>query len=186
MGNWGPIFEILRGAQNLKLRSGPDNRWIFLVISQCEKNLILLLTREPTRWLESQLDNSYIFHQGGKIPIRWTAPEAIAYRKFTTASDVWSYGIVMWEVMSYGERPYWNWTNQDVIKAIDEGYRLTPPMVRLNNKLLYSGYISRVFYFGEFGELTKFTNSKPRQTQTLYSLYTIQYIELYRAQKPPN
>uniref|UniRef100_A0A3Q2GNR2 receptor protein-tyrosine kinase n=1 Tax=Cyprinodon variegatus TaxID=28743 RepID=A0A3Q2GNR2_CYPVA len=66
--------------------------------------------------------------QGGKIPIRWTAPEAIAYRKFTSASDVWSYGVVMWEVMSYGERPYWDMSNQDVIKAIDEGYRLPPPM----------------------------------------------------------
>uniref|UniRef100_A0A669D501 receptor protein-tyrosine kinase n=1 Tax=Oreochromis niloticus TaxID=8128 RepID=A0A669D501_ORENI len=65
---------------------------------------------------------------GGKIPIRWTAPEAIAYRKFTTASDVWSYGIVMWEVVSYGERPYWDMNNQDVIKAIEEGYRLPAPM----------------------------------------------------------
>uniref|UniRef100_A0A3Q0SJM9 receptor protein-tyrosine kinase n=1 Tax=Amphilophus citrinellus TaxID=61819 RepID=A0A3Q0SJM9_AMPCI len=62
------------------------------------------------------------------IPIRWTAPEAIAYRKFTTASDVWSYGIVMWEVVSYGERPYWDMNNQDVIKAIEEGYRLPAPM----------------------------------------------------------
>lgn len=54
------------------------------------------------------------FFQGGKIPVRWTAPEAIAYRKFTSASDVWSYGIVTWEVMSYGERPYWDMSNQDV------------------------------------------------------------------------
>ena len=54
------------------------------------------------------------FFQGGKIPIRWTAPEAIGYKKFTSASDVWSFGIVMWEIMSYGERPYWNWPNQDV------------------------------------------------------------------------
>nr|XP_008540958.1 PREDICTED: ephrin type-A receptor 3-like [Equus przewalskii] len=66
--------------------------------------------------------------KGGKIPIRWTSPEAIAYRKFTSASDVWSYGIVLWEVMSYGERPYWEMSNQDVIKAVDEGYRLPPPM----------------------------------------------------------
>ncbi|XP_078146229.1 ephrin type-A receptor 7 isoform X3 [Centroberyx gerrardi] len=66
--------------------------------------------------------------QGGKIPVRWTATEAIQYRKFTSASDVWSYGIVMWEVMSYGERPYWDMSNQDVIKAIEEGYRLPAPM----------------------------------------------------------
>ena len=57
---------------------------------------------------------TFLFFQGGKIPIRWTAPEAIAYRKFTSASDVWSFGIVMWEVMSYGERPYWEMSNQDV------------------------------------------------------------------------
>ncbi|XP_034038719.1 ephrin type-A receptor 4-like [Thalassophryne amazonica] len=65
---------------------------------------------------------------GGKIPIRWTAPEAITFRKFTSASDVWSYGIVMWEVISYGERPYWDMNNQDVIKAVEEGYRLPAPM----------------------------------------------------------
>uniref|UniRef100_A0A9J8DAQ7 Ephrin type-A receptor 7 n=1 Tax=Cyprinus carpio carpio TaxID=630221 RepID=A0A9J8DAQ7_CYPCA len=65
---------------------------------------------------------------GGKIPVRWTAMEAIQYRKFTSASDVWSYGILMWEVMSYGERPYWDMSNQDVIKAIEEGYRLPAPM----------------------------------------------------------
>ncbi|KAL3862131.1 hypothetical protein ACJMK2_008121, partial [Sinanodonta woodiana] len=66
--------------------------------------------------------------KGGKIPVRWTAPEAIAFRKFTSASDVWSYSVVMWEIISYGERPYWNWSNQDVIKAVESGYRLPPPM----------------------------------------------------------
>lgn len=64
------------------------------------------------------LITNVLFLKGGKIPIRWTAPEAIAYRKFTSASDVWSYGIVMWEVISYGERPYWEMSNQDVSDAI--------------------------------------------------------------------
>ena len=71
---------------------------------------------------DSSIDGAYTT-RGGKIPVRWTAPEAIAFRKFTSSSDVWSFGIVMWEVMSYGERPYWNWSNQDVIKAIEKGYR---------------------------------------------------------------
>ncbi|WAR14448.1 EPHA8-like protein [Mya arenaria] len=66
--------------------------------------------------------------KGGKIPVRWTAPEAITFRKFTSASDVWSFSVVMWEVISYGERPYWNWSNQDVIRAVEKGYRLPPPM----------------------------------------------------------
>uniref|UniRef100_A0A8C6PGB3 receptor protein-tyrosine kinase n=1 Tax=Nothobranchius furzeri TaxID=105023 RepID=A0A8C6PGB3_NOTFU len=80
-----------------------------------------------SRVLEDDAEAAYTT-RGGKIPIRWTAPEAIAYRKFTSASDVWSYGIVMWEVMSYGERPYWEMSNQDVIKAVEENYRLPGPM----------------------------------------------------------
>ncbi|XP_063061053.1 ephrin type-A receptor 4 [Engraulis encrasicolus] len=81
-----------------------------------------------SRVLEDQQPEATYTTRGGKIPIRWTAPEAIAYRKFSSASDVWSYGVLMWEVMSFGERPYWDMSNQDVIKAIDEGYRLPPPM----------------------------------------------------------
>lgn len=51
-----------------------------------------------------------------------------SYRKFTSASDAWSYGIVMWEVMSYGERPYWDMSNQDV--------RMIMMLTRLRRKLL--------------------------------------------------
>uniref|UniRef100_A0A8C5F098 receptor protein-tyrosine kinase n=1 Tax=Gouania willdenowi TaxID=441366 RepID=A0A8C5F098_GOUWI len=80
-----------------------------------------------SRVLEDDSEAAYTT-TGGKIPIRWTAPEAIAYGKFSSASDIWSYGIVMWEVMSYGERPYWEMSNQDVILSIDEGYRLPAPM----------------------------------------------------------
>ncbi|KAI4548489.1 hypothetical protein MG293_000819 [Ovis ammon polii] len=89
------------------------------------------------KYTGEKLDSGYLYSDtmtilivmhGGKIPIRWTAPEAIAYRKFSSASDAWSYGIVMWEVMSYGERPYWEMSNQDVILSIEEGYRLPAPM----------------------------------------------------------
>uniref|UniRef100_A0A667WW25 Ephrin type-A receptor 6 n=1 Tax=Myripristis murdjan TaxID=586833 RepID=A0A667WW25_9TELE len=80
-----------------------------------------------SRVLEDDPEAAYTA-TGGKIPIRWTAPEAIAYGKFSSASDTWSYGIVMWEVMSYGERPYWEMSNQDVILSIEEGYRLPAPM----------------------------------------------------------
>ncbi|XP_036203086.1 ephrin type-A receptor 2 isoform X2 [Myotis myotis] len=80
-----------------------------------------------SRVLEDDPEATYTT-SGGKIPIRWTAPEAISYRKFTSASDVWSYGIVMWEVMTYGERPYWELSNHEVMKAINDGFRLPTPM----------------------------------------------------------
>ncbi|XP_027047190.1 ephrin type-A receptor 4a-like, partial [Pocillopora damicornis] len=65
--------------------------------------------------------------QGGKIPVRWTAPEALQHRTFSSASDVWSFGILMWEITSYCDRPYWNWDNFDVIRRVEAGYRLPPP-----------------------------------------------------------
>lgn len=82
-----------------------------------------------SREIESDTTDGAYTTTGGKIPVRWTAPEAIAFRKFTSSSDVWSYGVLMWEIVSYGERPYYNWSNQDVIKAVEKGYRLPPPMV---------------------------------------------------------
>ncbi|XP_029435343.1 ephrin type-A receptor 1 isoform X2 [Rhinatrema bivittatum] len=80
-----------------------------------------------SRVLENDVEGTYET-RGGKIPIRWTAPEAIAHRTFTSASDVWSFGIVMWEVLSYGEKPYGDLTNQEVMKSIEDGYRLPPPV----------------------------------------------------------
>merc|ERR550534_246006 len=70
-----------------------------------------------SRTLENDPHATYTT-QGGKIAVRWTAPECIRSRQFTHASDVWSYGIVMWEVMSFGETPYWDMTNDDVMKNV--------------------------------------------------------------------
>lgn len=76
--------------------------------------------------------------QGGKIPIRWTAPECLRCRQFTSASDVWSFGIVMWETMSYGEKPFWEMTNEDVTESIEKGYRLPAPPVSVKTTLNYN------------------------------------------------
>ena len=80
----------------------------------------------PSVWSTSLTKLTIVrsFFQGGKVLVMLTAPEAIAFRNFTSASDVWSFGIVCWEVTPYGERPYWNWSNLEVIKSIaKEGYR---------------------------------------------------------------
>ncbi|XP_011873920.1 PREDICTED: ephrin type-A receptor 4a-like [Vollenhovia emeryi] len=63
-----------------------------------------------------------------KVPVRWMAPEVIGSCKFTNASNVWTMGIVCWEVMSYGERPYQNLSDHEVINLMTKNYRLPAPI----------------------------------------------------------
>ncbi|XP_071420271.1 ephrin type-A receptor 6 isoform X2 [Pithys albifrons albifrons] len=124
-----------------------------------------------SRVLEDDPDAAYTT-SGGKIPIRWTAPEAIAYRKFSSASDAWSYGIVMWEVMSYGERPYWEMSNQDVILSIEEGYRLPAPMgcpASLHQLMLHCWQKERS-HRPKFSDIVSFLDKLIRNPSTLHTL----------------
>ena len=61
------------------------------------------------------LDTEYYVSRGGMIPVKWTAPEALSYRKYSTASDVWSFGVVMYEIWAVGMKPYQGMTNAEVV-----------------------------------------------------------------------
>lgn len=59
-------------------------------------------------------DNYYKASAGGKWPVKWYAPESVYYGKFTGKSDVWSFGVTLWEVWTFGELPYDDMTGREV------------------------------------------------------------------------
>ncbi|XP_029986487.1 NT-3 growth factor receptor-like [Sphaeramia orbicularis] len=63
------------------------------------------------------------------LPIRWMPPESIMYRKFTTESDVWSFGVILWEICTYGKQPWFQLANNEVIECITQGRVLERPRV---------------------------------------------------------
>ncbi|XP_009317037.1 PREDICTED: tyrosine-protein kinase HCK, partial [Pygoscelis adeliae] len=69
-------------------------------------------------------DNEYTAREGAKFPIKWTAPEAINYGSFTIKSDVWSFGILLTEIITYGRIPYPGMSSVEVIRALEHGYRM--------------------------------------------------------------
>ena len=80
------------------------------------------------------MDENYYVSHGGKIPVKWTAPEvcnrlhsrcfkfpysqAINYKKYSTASDVWSFGAVMYEIWSLGHKPFEDYSNVEVVLTL--------------------------------------------------------------------
>ncbi|XP_013407368.1 tyrosine-protein kinase Fer [Lingula anatina] len=76
----------------------------------------------------SREEEEYTVSDGLKqIPIKWTAPEALNYGKYTSLCDVWSYGVLMWEIFSGGQQPYPGLTNQQARERVDAGYRMPRP-----------------------------------------------------------
>eukprot|EP00041_Stephanoeca_diplocostata_P036246 m.1312235 g.1312235 ORF g.1312235 m.1312235 type:complete len:194 (-) comp24829_c1_seq79:2537-3118(-) len=72
-------------------------------------------------------DKDYYKSSGGKIPLRWCAPECIYFRRYSTWSDVWAVAVTMWEVFSDGEVPFAGMPNVVLARQIQMGLRLAPP-----------------------------------------------------------
>ncbi|XP_074102045.1 protein tyrosine kinase 2 Fak isoform X2 [Cotesia typhae] len=77
-----------------------------------------------SRWVE---DQSYYIASKCKLPIKWMAPESINFRRFTTSSDVWMFGVCMWEILMLGVKPFQGVKNNEVIRKLENGERLALP-----------------------------------------------------------
>nr|XP_040039838.1 tyrosine-protein kinase ZAP-70 [Gasterosteus aculeatus aculeatus]XP_040039839.1 tyrosine-protein kinase ZAP-70 [Gasterosteus aculeatus aculeatus] len=72
-------------------------------------------------------DNYYKARTAGKWPLKWYAPECINFHKFSSKSDVWSFGVTMWEAFTYGGKPYKKMKGPEVMRFIDSGNRMECP-----------------------------------------------------------
>ncbi|XP_032590925.1 focal adhesion kinase 1 isoform X1 [Drosophila grimshawi] len=79
-----------------------------------------------SRWVS---DQSY-YHSTPTValPIKWMSPESINFRRFTTASDVWMFGVCIWEILMLGVKPFQGVKNSDVITKLENGERLPLPL----------------------------------------------------------
>ncbi|XP_072715073.1 tyrosine-protein kinase Fer-like isoform X3 [Ciconia boyciana] len=77
----------------------------------------------------SRQEDDGVYSSSGlkQIPIKWTAPEALNYGRYTSESDVWSFGILLWETFSLGVCPYPGMTNQQAREQVEKGYRMSAP-----------------------------------------------------------
>ncbi|XP_048842328.1 tyrosine-protein kinase Blk isoform X2 [Brienomyrus brachyistius] len=73
------------------------------------------------------IETEYTAQEGAKFPIKWTAPEAINFGTFSIKTDVWSFGILLTEIITYGRTPYPGMTNPEVIRLLDKKYRMPCP-----------------------------------------------------------
>ena len=89
-----------------------------------EKNIVKIADFGLARLIK---ETEYEARVGARFPIKWTAPEAASYSKFSTKSDVWSFGIVLYEIITYGKVPYPSMSNTEVLTQVEHGYRMPCP-----------------------------------------------------------
>ncbi|XP_072524184.1 receptor tyrosine-protein kinase erbB-2 isoform X2 [Salminus brasiliensis] len=75
------------------------------------------------------IDETEYHADGGKVPIKWMALESILHRRFTHQSDVWSYGVTVWELMTFGMKPYDLIPARDIPELLEGGERLPQPFI---------------------------------------------------------
>ncbi|XP_061565492.1 tyrosine-protein kinase TXK isoform X1 [Cololabis saira] len=89
-----------------------------------EHNVVKVSDFGMTRYV---LDNQYTSSSGAKFPVKWSPPEVLHYSKYTSKADVWSFGVLMWEIFSEGRTPFENRSNLEVVNDITGGIRLYRP-----------------------------------------------------------
>ena len=72
-------------------------------------------------------EGDYYTSKGGSVPLKWTSPEAIFFQRYSEKSDVWSFGMTLYEIWTLGEKPWYGYSNERVLEALCNSEIMVPP-----------------------------------------------------------
>lgn len=103
-----------------------DTRWYNELYHELDAKpmRIIIYSTNAFRYV---LDDQYTSSGGTKFPIKWAPPEVLNYTRFSSKSDVWAYGVLMWEIFTCGKMPYGRLKNTEVVDRVQRGIILERP-----------------------------------------------------------
>lgn len=117
-------LDVSEGMEYLE-----KNRFIHrdLAARNCLVNDSLVVKVSDFGMARYVLDDQYTSSSGAKFPVKWSPPEVFNFCKYSSKSDVWSYGVLMWEVFTEGRMPFEQNQNHEVVTLVTQGHRLYRP-----------------------------------------------------------
>ena len=113
-----------------------------------------------------------------QLPIKWTAPEALRFNEFSSKSDMWSFGVLLWEIYSFGRVPYPRIPLADVVKHVEKGYQMEAPegcpkriyevMKKVGSTKTSSRFVVTTFVFFGFILLVLYSFHLPHASSLLW------------------
>ncbi|XP_072315057.1 tyrosine-protein kinase Tec [Eucyclogobius newberryi] len=128
----GVSLDVCEGMEYLE-----KNRFIHrdLAARNCLVNDSLVVKVSDFGMARYVLDDQYTSSSGAKFPVKWSPPEVFNFCKYSSKSDVWSFGVLMWEVFTEGRMPFEPNSNHEVVVMVTQGHRLYKP--KLASKTIY-------------------------------------------------